>query len=69
MDQFLLNLMNKIRLGSKKKSRYLRIEPIYSVLRIAYKIAETVKWDNIIVETKECDIYFEDYYNYYLSSK
>lgn len=69
MDRFLLNLMNKISFKSKKKFHDLPIETIYSVLRIVYKISETVGLDNIIVETKECDIYFKDYYNYYLEVK
>jgi hypothetical protein len=69
MEKFLLNLIKKITFGRRKKFFNLPIEIINSTLRLAYKISETVGWDKITVETKECDIYFKDHYNYYLELK
>ncbi len=69
MDNILLKIKNKVTFGSEKRFRGLTPEVKSSVLRISSNIAQVVGWDNIKVETEECDIFFKDKCDYYLEVK
>ncbi len=69
MDNFLSEIGKKVKYGSEKKFRSLSPEVKSSVLRISYNIAQIVGWDNVEVETEECDIFFKDGCDHYLEVK
>ena len=69
MENILSKIKQKATFGSRKKFNNLSFEVQSSALRISQKIANVVGWENIIIEKEECDIFFEDHFDYYIEIK
>ncbi len=57
------------KIGSKKKFHKLRPTEKESILKIAGVIAKIIGYEKIEIESRGCDIFFEDHDEYYLEVK